>query len=95
MRGGSGLARNGRGATRSSSIARAPSSVTRLKLQGGVAAELAGREVARVEGLQRVADEHLRARVALDRAVDRVEQLAHRHGGRAAACWCGRRCRRR
>ena len=49
--------------------------------------ELPGGEVARVERLQRMADQHLiarRAAVGADRPIDDVEQLADRNGGRAA-----------
>ena len=79
---GSGSRRNGAGSRRSSCVARAPPSVTRSKLHGASGEQLAGREVARVERLQRVPHEHLRARVAAHRALDRVEQLADRDRGR-------------
>ena len=77
--GGSGPGRNGPGSTRSASSARAPSSVTRSKLHGARRDQLAGGEVARVERLQRVADEDRAGVAAGERAVDHVEQLADRH----------------
>ena len=88
-RGGSGAGeeRRRRGALGRSAPAR-PSSVTRSKLHGPLGHERADGEVARVERLQRMADDDALARGAVvraDRAVDHVEQLADRAPPAAAA----------
>ena len=65
--------------------ARAPSSVTASKLHGCSRDERAGREVPRVEGLERMAHDHALVRRAVGRPhgrVDDVEELADRDGGR-------------
>ena len=62
---------------------RAPASAAGSKLNGRPRPDALGREVARVVGLQRVAGQHPLAHGAAARAVEGVEQLAQRHGGRA------------
>ena len=66
---------------RSASSARAPASVDAVEAPDAVGHELAGREVALVERLQRVADDDAVAGPVLlggDRAVDDLEQLSDR-----------------